>query len=118
MRVFIDLEAVKFAVRIANKSDYVQILKDKITVNNVDIRYKPYEMDYPDLSTIIDSDVPVKRTEMGFSIEMMRLALKDSVDCKYAKIEFLTSKESRGKSGIYRIDFGNNEHMAYVMPTN
>lgn len=70
-KFYIDLDAVKNAVKLSNRYSYVMIYKNKITVGNADVKYLPYNMDYPNLDTLINATKNHKVESFGFNADFM-----------------------------------------------
>jgi hypothetical protein len=102
-------------LEISNDDPTVHIFSDHFQVENIIINFEPYECEYPDLSSIIDAHEIIKPDEYCVNTCLLLRAVNGSKTDSNIKIE-IVKHISPKLSPIIRIDFLDNEHMAYLMP--
>ena len=124
---YIDREAVETAIKIGkcsifdDGSDFrpVRVSEDRIIIGDVEIKYKPYKLKYPDVTKFFKLNHLVELDHIGVNLKMLKIVSEFVNDGWCAKIDFVVAEETKQKGekvGVYRIDYGDNEHMAYLMP--
>lgn len=115
---YIDGESIKKCIKIVGKDDNLRIEKDRFKIHNIEIKYQPYECEYPNLDRLMSGKIVSPVDKIGLNLNLFTLATKNAdIDKNYSfiKIENMKNKES-DPIGVFKVDFNNHEQFAYVMP--
>jgi hypothetical protein len=118
---YIDRESVKAIIKNTKKDSVFNLFTDKIFVDNITIRFKEYNLDYPNLEKLINADIQTKKSMFAINCKFIAKACKNASfknrHIQPLKIEFLRYTKS-DEHGLIKIDFMNGEQFAYIMPTD
>jgi DNA polymerase III sliding clamp (beta) subunit (PCNA family) len=111
---YIDLDSVKKIVKIAKKSDHIDIKEDQCSIGNIDINYQftINDFDYPDLSKLLNSDFTDSIEYMAINPTVLQNALKFAPENKTTVFRFA------GYGKPIKVDFGKDNigYNSYIMP--